>query len=942
MKTPETPFCLRRLNIVLLCLTLTLCSAAQNFGGNPSSTQWKQVNTDTVRVIFPEGLEDAGKRVASVVADLQKQNTNSLGNRLRKVNIVLQNETTVSNAYVGLGPYRSEFYLMPPQNSFELGALNWTDNLSLHEYRHVQQYSNFNVGIAKALSFIFGQQGQAVANSAAIPDYFFEGDAVLNETVLSKQGRGRVPHFFTGYQALYRSKKDYSLMKLRNGSYKDYVPDHYELGYLLVAYGAEKYGNDFWYRVTQDAARFKPLFYPWQGAIKRYAKTSYRQFVDDAFSFYHEKWEKAKSTSITGISKTTNTVSDYKYPYYLPDGKILVLKRGYRQIPAFYKIDNDGSEERIAIRDIAYDDYYSYNNGKIVYATMKPHHRWGNREFSNIVMMDVASGKRQVITRGAKHFSPDVSHNGAMVAMVDMRDNLSSQIEVVDTDGRSVFRSAAKRGIVYTYPKFAKNDSSLFVLPRNEDGEMALVQVDINSAKETVLIPFSNRIYGFPTVQGDTVFFSSSYKGSDELWAYNVVKKETYRIATHPTGFYQAAYNSRNGSLATSNFTAKGHQLVSIGSDQLMWQRLTDVDAITDLYVPGALSRGKGSLPGAGTRSFTVSPYRKTAGFFNFHSWRPLYDLDEFSFTLFGENVLNTFQSELSYTYNRNETSHRAGYTAIYGGWFIQPLAGASHTWDRTIKYNRDTSFHYNESNVHGGFRIPLNLSRGRQFRDLTIHSTFNHQQVKWTGLGKSLLNNGSVNYLEGRVSYSGQVQKALQHIYPRWAQSALLQYRGAVGETEARQFLASGSMYLPGIHVNHSLVVTAAYQQRDTLNQYIFTNNFPFSRGYSAVDFPRMWRLGINYHFPLFYPDLGLAHLVYFHRVRANAFYDMTTARSLRRATNFSFDVVGGEIFFDTKWWNQQPITIGVRFSRLLHADNAGESNKNQWEIVLPVSILD
>lgn len=34
-------------------------------------------------------------------------------------------------------------------------------------------------------------------------------------------------------------------MKLRNGSYKDYTPDHYMLGYLMTAYGYEKYRGGF-------------------------------------------------------------------------------------------------------------------------------------------------------------------------------------------------------------------------------------------------------------------------------------------------------------------------------------------------------------------------------------------------------------------------------------------------------------------------------------------------------------------------------------------------------------------------------------------------------------------------------------------------------------------------------------------------------------------------
>jgi hypothetical protein len=38
------------------------------------------------------------------------------------------------------------------------------------------------------------------------------------------------------------------------------------------------------------------------------------------------------------------------------------------------------------------------------------------------------------------------------------------------------------------------------------------------------------------------------------------------------------------------------------------------------------------------------------------------------------------------------------------------------------------------------------------------------------------------------------------------------------------------------GLGNTHSLVFTGAYHARDTLNQYLFSNNFPFARGYTAV----------------------------------------------------------------------------------------------------------
>ena len=935
---------LRFLCVLTVLLFLFKSIFGQEFGGNPSSIKWKQIDTDTARVIFPAGLEDVGKRVASIVHNLEKNHTSTIGGTLRKINIVLQNQTTVSNAYVGLGPYRSEFYLFAPQNDFTLGALNWPDLLSIHEYRHVEQYSNFNVGLSKVASTLFGQEGQALANAAAVPNWFFEGDAVFNETSLSRQGRGRLPDFFNKYQSLYEDGKNYSYMKLRSGSLRDYVPGHYELGYLLVSYGREKYGADFWKKVTQDAAAFKPLFYPLQGAVKRYAGISYKQFVKDAFTFYNNQWKLAKGNAVKYITPLhKNNVTDYKYPYLGADGSVIVLKSSSRRIPAFYKILLNGKEEKIGVRDIANDDYFSYNNGKIIFASYKADTRWGYREYSDIKLMDATTGKTKKITHKERYFSPDISHDGQKIIAVEMRTNQMSNLIAFDLNGQTLFRSKAARGVVYSYPKFSATDLFIYTTVHDEDGKMSLLKIELATGKEIKLLSFANRIIGFPTVQGDTVFFSSSYRGSDETWAFIESKNQAYRVAVNPTGFYQSVYNGDNKKLIASNFTAAGYRLAAIDSSDLLWQPVNEKEnALPDLYVTKALQQeNKETLENIPIRDFTVKKYNKAFNLFNFHSLRPSYSDPEVSLTLLGENVLNTFQTEIAYTYNRNESSHNLGFNGIYGGWYIQPVVGVSQTWDRKIFYNADTTFFYNEINTNAGLRLPLNFSVGKQYRYVTISGTLNNQQVTWKGISKNLLHNQNFNFWQGQLQYSGQVQKAVQQIYPRSAQTLVLQYRSILNKYTAHQFLAYGSLYLPGFHINHNIIFTAAYQRRDTLNQYAFSNNFPFSRGYHAVDYPRMFRFGSNYHFPLLYPDWGFGNLVYFKRIRANAFYDYTIAKSLRTGNTFSFRTAGAELYFDTKWWNQQDVSFGIRYSRLLDYKTSGIRQPNQWEIILPVGLF-
>ncbi|WP_315824136.1 hypothetical protein [Paraflavitalea speifideaquila] len=167
---------------------------AQQFGGHPTRTHWNQINTDTVRIIFPDGYRQQAAAIAGIVHRLGQQTTQTLGQDIRKVSIVLQPKTTISNGYVGLGPWRSEFYLTAPQNSFDLGSLSWHRTLALHEYRHVQQYSNFRKGISKAFYFLFGEQGLELVNSAAVPNWFWEGMRYTRKPrLVNRAGGGYLP-----------------------------------------------------------------------------------------------------------------------------------------------------------------------------------------------------------------------------------------------------------------------------------------------------------------------------------------------------------------------------------------------------------------------------------------------------------------------------------------------------------------------------------------------------------------------------------------------------------------------------------------------------------------------------------------------------------------------------------------------------------------------------
>ena len=339
----------------------------------------------------------------------------------------------------------------------------------------------------------------------------------------------------------------------------------------------------------------------------------------------------------------------------------------------------------------------------------------------------------------------------------------------------------------------------------------------------------------------------------------------------------------------------------------------------------------------ASTRVFAEQEYRKATGLFNFHSWRPSYEDPEFSFSLYSDNILNTFSNELFYRYNQNEQSHTVGFNTAYGGWFPMITAGYEYTYGRHIELPNNT-LTLDQSEVRVGYQVPLTFTAGKTYKLLNFGSNVVFNNLKPTGFLKDSLSKQQTTYLHHFLTWTQQRPRARQHIYPKLGYSTALQYRHRLDE-EGFQAAGAGSIFLPSVFTNHSIVLSGSYQATDT-NNVVFSNRFANSRGYEDFYFSRMWRLSGNYHFPLIYPDRGLANLVYLLRVRSNVFYDYSRVFSDDKTKHLNLRSTGAEVYFDTRWWNQQPVTFGFRYSRLLDNDLVGR-NKGLWEFIIPLDLI-
>jgi hypothetical protein len=912
---------------------------AQQFSAFPPSVKWQQINTDTARIIFPGAVDSQAQDIAAIIHKIMMLRPNSLGNNVRKVNIVLHNNTTLANGYVALAPFRSEYYLVPGSDIFEFGANPWYKELAVHEYRHVLQYINFNRGISKAASIILGQGGQALFNAMAIPDWFWEGDAVHSETSLTTQGRGRTSYFFNGYKSLWRERRNYSWMKLRNGSLKDYVPDHYNLGYLLVNYGYLKYGNDFWRKVTEDAAAFRGIVYPFQQAIKRYSGVNYKTFRQQALNYYSHEVSRKR----TDVVKR-ETVSNYYFPQCIGNDSLLYLKKSYNSLPAFFLQDKRG-EHRLRLMNISTEEWFSYSNGIIAYTGYETNARWSLIDYSSIYLYNIKTGEQTKITSKAKYYTPDISPSGKKIIAVFVDAATKTSLHVLDVSGKILQTIQPPNRTNFAHPRFI-DDNTIVVTERLPNATMQMSRIDLLNGSREILIPSTSALLGYPFYSNGSVYFVSSVAGMDDIYALQLSDKKVFQLASGTTGkYYPSVYKDR---LLWSAFTSNGlkiqKEILNTSSNEVdasIWKEVVLPYPVASADIPPSTTIVNAS------RRFPVTRYRQGAHLFNFHSWQPNYTDPEFTLSLFSNNILNTFSNELYYRYNQNETSHAFGFVSSYGALFPIINAGLEYNIGRSIA-TRTRSYELNQFEGKIGLNVPLNFTAGRTYKFFNAGSNIVYNRTMSTLQSKDSFER-TIQYLSHFIRWSHYLPEARQHIYPKFGYTFSGDLRHLIdtkgwGFKRSSQWLSGAQLFLPSVK-NHSIVLSAAYQRIDT-NSVIFSNRFSISRGYEDYYYKKMWRVSGNYHFPIAYPDFGVANIIYFQRVRGNIFYDHTVADTSYfsgRPLNMNLRSTGAEIFFDTKLWNELPVSFGIRGSYLLNnGRSANDRRGNVWfELVLPASLI-
>ena len=266
------------------------------------SVEWFIIESPTFRVIYPQDCAFQANKVIRLLEKTVQPYAENYRQQPRPITLILHNQSLISNAYVALGPRRSEWGLTAPQTSFA-GSTDWLTLLGFHEYSHVMQLDKSRTGLSKALWGLTGDYGLSVANALALPPWFWEGDAVGMETQFTQGGRGRLPEFHMPYRALLLSRGIPNYEESSLGSFKTYYPDPYRYGYLMTSYLKRSRDKQVWTGIISRAAGWWIKPFTFSSSIKKASGLSLYDLHQAALLETNSAWRKA----LSGLEETPCT-----------------------------------------------------------------------------------------------------------------------------------------------------------------------------------------------------------------------------------------------------------------------------------------------------------------------------------------------------------------------------------------------------------------------------------------------------------------------------------------------------------------------------------------------------------------------------------------------------------------------------------------------------------
>lgn len=933
---------------VMVCNTLS--AQYYDWGRSPSSIKWSSLKTPYNKLVFPSEYERNAIRIAHYLDTIRPQIGFGYLHGVMRTPVVIHTQNFIPNGIVLLAPKRMEFIVMPGGAA---SATPWLKQLSVHEYRHSVQFNNLNRGLIRILSYPLGQQGSLIGG-ALLPSWFMEGDAVLAETQMTTFGRGLQPSFTLEYRALLgEGENKYAMDKYFCGSYKDYIPDHYQLGYQIVSWSDTHYGENIGDKMAHFGARNPYMIFTSTIAIKKYFRTSVDEMFTKTFKDLHQHWNTLPKVenSATIIPTPTTSYTTYLAPVQVNDTTIIALKKDLDHYSRLVEINPaTGAEHTLSYTGMV-NTTPTYKAGKLYWSEFRPSVLWTQQVNSVLCTYDLTTKKCTADKQHRQILYP-TPVGSDKVAHIEYNYNGTYTINS-SRQSLTLSDSVALYGLAYD-----NITCKLYVLALGQRGMWIGATNHIGTRQPLTIKQITPSTYSTLSnlrAADGKLYYNSIASGKDEVHIYDIASGKEYQLTESTYGSFAATPTAGSDKVTLTTYSTNGY---------LISQQSVTLDSLREVpfrTLPKNIvnpKRRDWNLMNIDTidvsaqtpQTRPVKRYRKGLNLLNVHSWMPVSIdperiIEDYNFNLYAgatimsQDLLASTFAQLSYGWTDAGSMVRAK-IKYYG---LAPKLELETQWGGRTQSIIQTKEMENISlpNLKHYFDItaraylPLTLSGGYHIRTLT-------PMVEWTHTNMVMPDNSfskfvtGVEQLQTTLQFIDNVRMAPRDFLPRWGYAFSLSHLcNPVRNNFGQVWSLFARALTPGVSKHHSLMVRMAAQFQNT-STWNFTHKMLVPRGAEYNFTPhRYYAASADYQFPLCYPDGGIRSFLYFKRIRANLTFDYARYHS---TTGHSGDIYsyGGDLIFDLNPF-RLPSSVGVELKITLHKASTHKGAVLGAEFALP-----
>ena len=680
--------------IAIVALLSAYSASAQyySWGADPAYMRWHKLKGEKIDVIYPDTARTLGYKMMHYAQAVQPTIGFGFRHGPMKIPFVIHPENFSSNGMVMWLPKRVEILSSPAVNSY---SMPWLKQLAAHEYRHAVQYNNLNRGFVRVFSYILGQQSSTIG-LLFMPLWGMEGDATLSETQASSFGRGLQPSFTMHYRAMGNIGLDKVTRKWFCGSYKDYVPDHYQLGYQMTTFANTKYDENVWNKVVRYAVRNPYLIATTYCGLKRFYGTTGNKLFRETFCDLSDYWNSLPyqpNTSTQLSAECTSGYTKYRYPQYVDQDMVLSMYETLDSPNAFVLTDkSSGKNKRLAYTGVVSSRPSAVVGGRVWWTEYRRSALFAERINSKLCYMDLEQGRTKTINRLDKVlYATPISE--CELAWVEYTPNGEYHIVRGNPTLHPVeeyLRVDIPDNIEVHGLAYDNYTNALYFIATDDDG-MWLGRVGKNREVEHVTKGAYITISDLRAKDG-VLYFGSIQSGKDEVHCYDLRTSTEYQVSASTYGSFSPMPSSRDKVLMTTydrygyhlaEQTIKRDTLPTVAYSKLprnvvnpqrkMWKTI-NLDTVRFAGVDSMRLWAKGGKKGV----LRDRRYSGPAHLFNIHSWAPV-SYDPFALseegaldfnlgaTIMSQNLLSTASGFLTWGWNATEGHIFKGAFRYYG-----------------------------------------------------------------------------------------------------------------------------------------------------------------------------------------------------------------------------------------------------------------------------------